>query len=202
MLEARFGTEYFADPTDDPGLVLGRDGSVSVVRTDGTREPLPGAGGSGELVTASYSFAFNTPGITNGVSTGITLPAGALIRPSGIVISVPVPWGGGPVLDSSFPAIYLGTSQVMSQGQAQSFFFTNTIYVNEPGANTPAANETFANRIGLDVNTNNVPGASPWISPVGGATIWLSVDDGSAEDPPVPSGAASGAGKIWVSYLV
>jgi hypothetical protein len=46
MADRRFESTFFTDPTDEPGLVLGADGVVYIVKPDGTRVAAGGGGGS------------------------------------------------------------------------------------------------------------------------------------------------------------
>lgn len=123
MLEARFETGYYENPTDDDGIVLGQDGIVRVVAA-GTRTALPQAGGGGggiELVRVDVAYtdiSVGAPGDSMTTPPLAVLSEGDVILEIGIVVLV--------AFDDSFG----GSFQMMDGSQARAL--TGSVNYGDP----------------------------------------------------------------------
>lgn len=187
-LEARFQTSYYEKPSNDPGLVIGQDGQVSVI-VGGQRIPVTGGGGSGNVQMLSVPIAFNTPGIlTDGNGGGgidILTPTGTqvgdlLFFPAAFgTYSIDTPWNG------STPSGYLYAGAPYFNGGIAQVDVVNLAQANAPWS----ANDTNASLVQSSQNTTVLG----WVKVMNLLTKLLFViDDGSGGDP----GSTQGAGAI------
>lgn len=188
-LEARFQTSYYEKPSNDPGLVIGQDGQVSVI-VGGQRIPVTGGGGSGNVQMLSVPIAHDTPGIlTDGNGGGgidILTPGGIavgdlILFPSEFsALSIDTPWNG------STPSGWLyGGTPYTGGGIQQTFNPANLTQTNQLWDSNDT-NGSFLQA--AEWNTGQ-----GWIKVVNLLTkLRFVIDDGSGGDP----GSTQGAGAI------